>query len=132
MRTAGAVKVPISAPSELKGHAPLKSRWRQKGSQANRGGAESGAKIGRLHLRIFEELPAGSGQRQTSLLDYIGPVRQLQRGESVLLDHDDRGARGLDAFNHLEDAIDDVRRETQRGFVKHDELWTRHERSRNR
>src|SRR6185369_6087074 len=94
---------------------------------ASRSDPRSKAHISLAHLVVLQQLVAGAFQRDASVLEHIGVLRERQRHGDVLLDQDDRGALGVEALDHAEHFLDDGGRQAQRGLVEHDELGLAHQ-----
>jgi hypothetical protein len=56
-------------------------------------------------------------------------VAHVERSRCVLLNHEDSRARRANLGDDLERALDDVRREAERGLIEQDELRPRHQRA---
>src|SRR6267143_2603977 len=67
--------------------------------------------IGFLHLRISSKGGPGTAKQDAAGLYNVGPIRDLQRAQRVLLDQQDRDALLVDALDDLEYRVHHLRRQ---------------------
>jgi hypothetical protein len=86
----------------------------------------SAFEIGGADLGIGKKLLAGAAHRHLAVHHHVGAVRKPERGERVLLDEENgQPLRLVELPDRLEDALDDQRRKTERGFVEKKQLRAR-------
>ena len=64
-------------------------------------------------------------------LQHIAVIRNFQRGQSVLLHHEDGRPLGSDGLEGLKNILNDQRSQTQGGFIQQQNLRVRHQRPAN-
>src|SRR5215831_12625096 len=80
-----------------------------------------------LHVAVPRELGRRSGPCDAPFLDYVVPVGDARERPEVLVDHEDREARSLEALDRAVDLDADERREAFGRLVEDEELRVRHE-----
>src|ERR1700722_1890688 len=90
------------------------------------------SKIRPPHMIATQQRGARIGEDDGAVFDDIPAIANAQRVEDVLFDDQNRRAERHDRVDHLEHLLDHDRRETQRGFVQHQELGARHKSARDR
>src|SRR5262245_38925447 len=70
--------------------------------------APSGAKVGALDVRVLEQGRARPRHGHAALLQHVGAVGKLERGEGILLDHHHGRALAPDVLDDLKGALDKV------------------------
>src|SRR5258708_17203647 len=103
----------------------------RRGAQRRR--SSPALEIGRAHLAVGEELAAGAGERDLPGLHDIAAMGEAERVVRVLLDQEHRDLLLLvDLADHLEDLLDDERREAERRLVEQQEARAAHQRAADR
>ena len=64
-------------------------------------GLDQGAEVQLDHLRVREQLTAGTGVGVGALIEHVAPMADLQTPAGVLLDHDDRDPGLVDLVTPL-------------------------------
>src|SRR6202022_2070119 len=95
-------------------------------------GLPSPAKVRLLYLGISPKRRAGAAQQDAASLHDVGPIRDLEGAQRVLLDQQDRDAIPVDPLDDLEDGVHHLGGEAQRWFVQQQELGLRQQSSRDR
>src|ERR1700736_6249143 len=89
--------------------------------------------IGRADVAVCEELAPGAGERDLAGLQDIAAMGEPQGVMRVLLDQEHRYLLLLvDLADHLEDLLDDERRQPQRGLVEQQQARPAHQRAADR
>src|SRR5206468_8296177 len=86
------------------------------------------AEIGLADPRVARELRRRALGHDPPLLEDVGAGRDGEGLRDVLLDQQDRDALGVDPGDDLEDLVDDLRRQAERGLVEQQEARHRHQR----
>src|SRR6266850_5873534 len=84
------------------------------------------AKVRLPHPRVARQRGRLAFERDAPVLQDIGAVRELQRGERVLLDEQEGKPRALELAQALEDLLPHERRKSQRRLVQHQHARPRH------
>src|SRR5215470_5099088 len=83
--------------------------------------------IGLLDVPARQELAPGPGERDPAIFEDIGPVRQVEGAENVLLDQKNRQSLPVDPDQILEDHFDHDRGQPEAWLVQHEQPWAGHE-----
>ncbi len=78
---------------------------------------------------MFGYLLCGPVQPHAAGVEKIGIIAAFQRQLHILLDQQDGDARLGEIEDNMEDLLDDLRREAERGFVQHQKLRLGHQRA---
>src|SRR6266545_319067 len=106
--------------------SPLSTCWRKRSTPA------SAAQVDSLDALARLELARGTLAHQTSHLEQIGVVRDLQGLAGVLLHHQDAEAAPVDLLDLLEQPLHDLGGEAEGGLVHQQEPRLRHQPPRER
>src|SRR5215472_10617851 len=85
--------------------------------------ARSASQVGALDVFARHQGARGTLGGQPPGLEHVGVVRDLERLPRVLLDHQDGETARVDLLDLLEQALDDLRRQAERGLVHEQQPW---------
>src|SRR5262249_13728917 len=89
--------------------------------------SSSAAEVHALHVLARFELARRAASHQASDLEEVSVVGDLQGLACVLLDHEDRQAARVDLPDLVEEAVQNLRRQAERGLVQEEESRPRHQ-----
>src|SRR6516165_4298990 len=90
-------------------------------------------KIGGAYFGTRQQLGASALHRDCAIDHHIAAMGELERMKGVLFDQENGETfTRVQLCNHLEDLLDDERRETKRRLVQEQQSGPAHQRSRNR
>src|SRR3989344_5358480 len=91
------------------------------------------AEVELLDVLLLAQPRAGVFHHDAAVLQHVAVVRCIERHVGVLLHQQDGGAAlTVDAHHDLEDLLGQLRRQTQAGFIKQDQVGVGHERAADR